>query len=220
MVQQDQVRGEGLRERKKRQTRELLSDTATRMFLERGFDGVRVAEVAAECGVSEKTVYNYFPVKEALLLDRLEATVDALRTGLADPATPAVRAARAILAAELDAATADFERSADPAALMADHRRFGDLIRSTPSLRAYQSEMTERFAEVAAQALARRMPSGDPAAPECQVAAAALLALWRVQFTSLRAHLAGAGSVADLRREVTADVDRAARLVETGLRDL
>ena len=62
---------EGLRERKKRLMRQQLSDTATAMFLERGFDEVRVAEIAAACGVSEKTVFNYFPTKEALVLDRL-----------------------------------------------------------------------------------------------------------------------------------------------------
>ena len=44
--------GEGLRERKKRLMRQLLSDTATRMFLDRGFDAVGVAEVAEACGVS------------------------------------------------------------------------------------------------------------------------------------------------------------------------
>jgi AcrR family transcriptional regulator len=43
---------EGLRERKKRLMRQQLSDTATRMFLERGFDGVRVTEIAEACGVS------------------------------------------------------------------------------------------------------------------------------------------------------------------------
>ena len=43
---------EGLRERKKRLVRQQLSDTATEMFLERGFDDVRVADVAAACGVS------------------------------------------------------------------------------------------------------------------------------------------------------------------------
>jgi hypothetical protein len=64
----------GLRERKKQAMRRQLSDTAARMFLERGFDAVRVAEVAAACGVSEKTVFNYFPNKEALILDRLDTT--------------------------------------------------------------------------------------------------------------------------------------------------
>ena len=82
---------EGLRERKKRLMRQQLSDTATQMFLERGFDAVRVTEIAEACGVSEKTVFNYFPTKESLILDRLESTVASLRTGLAEPAIPPVR---------------------------------------------------------------------------------------------------------------------------------
>src|SRR5580698_4647663 len=81
--------------------RQQLSDTATRMFLERGFDRVRVAEVADVCGVSEKTVFNYFPVKEALVMDRLEGTLAALSTSLADPALTPVQAALAVLGQEL-----------------------------------------------------------------------------------------------------------------------
>ena len=69
--------------------RQQLSDTATQMFMERGFDAVRVAEVAEACGVSEKTVFNYFPTKESLILDRLESTMASLTTGLAEPGGPA-----------------------------------------------------------------------------------------------------------------------------------
>ena len=93
--------GEGLRERKKRLMRQQLSDTATQMFLEQGFDAVRVTEIAEACGVSEKTVFNYFPTKESLILDRLEATVASLRTGLAEPEVPPVQAALRILDGEL-----------------------------------------------------------------------------------------------------------------------
>src|SRR5689334_25406862 len=96
---------EGLRERKKRLMRQQLSDTATRMFMERGFDGVRVTEIAEACGVSEKTVFNYFPVKEALILDRLEATMASLKAGLADPGVPPVGAVLQILDDELSAVT-------------------------------------------------------------------------------------------------------------------
>ena len=96
---------DGLRERKKRLMRQQLSDTATRMFLERGFDSVRVAEVADVCGVSEKTVFNYFPVKEALIMDRLEGTLAALRTGLGDRGRSPVEAVLAILARELGGMT-------------------------------------------------------------------------------------------------------------------
>ncbi|WP_459956401.1 TetR/AcrR family transcriptional regulator [Nocardia sp. IFM 10818] len=59
----------GLRERKKQQTRQHISDTATRMFLERGFDGVTIAEIAAAADVAKMTVTNYFPRKEDLVLD-------------------------------------------------------------------------------------------------------------------------------------------------------
>src|SRR5919112_5461264 len=62
----------GLRERKKQQTRELIAETARRLFSERGFERVSVAEIAREADVSEKTVFNYFPTKEDLVYWRLE----------------------------------------------------------------------------------------------------------------------------------------------------
>ncbi|NUR29098.1 MAG: TetR/AcrR family transcriptional regulator [Catenulispora sp.] len=69
---------EGLRERKKRQTRQYISDVATGLFVERGFDAVTVAEVAEAANVSVNTVYNYFPAKEDLFLDRSKGVVDRL----------------------------------------------------------------------------------------------------------------------------------------------
>lgn len=59
----------GLRELKKRRTRENISHHATRLFLERGFDNVTIAEVAAAAQVAKMTVTNYFPRKEDLALD-------------------------------------------------------------------------------------------------------------------------------------------------------
>jgi len=41
----------------------MISGTATMMFVQRGFDNVKITEIAAACGVSEKTIYNYFPPK-------------------------------------------------------------------------------------------------------------------------------------------------------------
>jgi AcrR family transcriptional regulator len=207
---------EGLRERKKRLMRQHLSDTATRMFLERGFDAVRVSEIAEACGVSEKTVFNYFPAKESLILDRLEATVASLRTGLADPAVSPVEAALRILDAELDAMTSWLAAQDDPVQAGAGIRRFGALIEATPSLRAHQSDMMDQFVAVAAAILAGRAAM-SPDDPEPQIAATALLGLWRVQFQALGRHLDGTKTPAELHRAVSADVHRAARLIGTGL---
>jgi AcrR family transcriptional regulator len=63
----------GLRERKKQQTRQLLADTARRLFARRGFENVSVAEIARAADVSEATVFNYFPTKEDLVYSGLEA---------------------------------------------------------------------------------------------------------------------------------------------------
>jgi len=67
---------EGLRERKKRQTRQYISDVATGLFMERGFDAVTIAEIAEAAEVSVNTVYNYFPTKEDLFVDREDEVVD------------------------------------------------------------------------------------------------------------------------------------------------
>ncbi len=207
---------EGLRERKKRLMRQQLSDTATRMFLERGFDAVRVAEIAAACGVSEKTVFNYFPTKESLILDRLEATMASLRAGLAEPGVPPVQAALLILDGELDAMIFWLAAQDDPAQAGAAIRGFGRLIQATPSLRAYQSDMMDQFVVVAAEILAgRTATSADD--PEPQIAATALLGLWRIQFQSLSKYLDGTRTPVQVHQAVTADVRRAARLIGTGL---
>jgi AcrR family transcriptional regulator len=62
----------GLRERKKQRTRQLLADTARRLFSERGFEQVSVAEIARVAEVSPATVFNYFPSKEDLVYSGLE----------------------------------------------------------------------------------------------------------------------------------------------------
>lgn len=74
----------GLRERKKKQTREALSLAALRLVVERGLNEVLVEDIAAAAGVSARTFNNYFSSKaEAITfrhLDRARRVVVALQT--------------------------------------------------------------------------------------------------------------------------------------------
>jgi AcrR family transcriptional regulator len=208
-----------LRERKKRLMRQQLSDTATEMFMERGFDAVRVIEVAQACGVSEKTVYNYFPTKEALVLDRWETTMDSLQSGLANLSESPAQCALRILTDELGALTSWLAAQDDPVTAGAQFLRFGTLMNSTPALRAYQHEVIDQLIAASAEVLARRigMAADDP---EPLIAATALLGLWSVQFQSLRKHLDRERVPERIQRAVTHDVERAAQLIDTGLQSL
>ena len=69
------------------QTRARIREVANRLFLERGYDAVTVAEVAREAGVSSVTVFNHFPRKEDLFLDRTYDAVDFLRSAVRDRAS-------------------------------------------------------------------------------------------------------------------------------------
>src|ERR1700721_2701950 len=73
----------GLRERKKQETRQAISDVATLMFLERGFDAVTISQVAEAAGVAKMTVTNYFPRKEDLVFDRAGGIVTSVAQAVA-----------------------------------------------------------------------------------------------------------------------------------------
>jgi AcrR family transcriptional regulator len=73
----------GLRERKKRETRQAISDLATALFAAQGFDAVTIAQVAEAAEVSKMTVTNYFPHKEDLVFDRAEAIIGGLASAVA-----------------------------------------------------------------------------------------------------------------------------------------
>jgi AcrR family transcriptional regulator len=74
----------GLRERKKLETRHRLGDVAARLFAEHGYDAVSVSDVARAADVSEQTVFNYFPTKPELVLDRAAEILEESRRVVAD----------------------------------------------------------------------------------------------------------------------------------------
>ncbi len=95
---------EGLRERKKRATREAIAATARRLFAERGFEAVTVAEIATAANVSEKTVFNHFATKEDLLFGGGDERIAALVRAIAErpPGTSVLDVFRASSEAMLD----------------------------------------------------------------------------------------------------------------------
>lgn len=141
----------GLRERKKAETYQRLSGTAVGLFLERGFDRVTVADVAAAAGVSKPTLFRYFPAKEDLVLHRLadhEGEAGAVVAGRPEGTAP-LEALRRHFLAGLGRRDPVTGLSDDPGVLA-----FHALLYGTPSLVARLHTYQERDEAALAGALA------------------------------------------------------------------
>ncbi|MBL7496829.1 TetR family transcriptional regulator [Frankia sp. CNm7] len=99
----------GLRERKKRQTRQAIRDAAVRLVADRGLERVTVDEIAEAANVSPRTFFNYFRSKEDALVgidnDEIEETCVVLRARLANQ--PPLAALAEVLTARLERKTAN-----------------------------------------------------------------------------------------------------------------
>ncbi|WP_371635969.1 TetR/AcrR family transcriptional regulator [Streptomyces zaomyceticus] len=156
----------GLRESKKQETRQLISDHATRLFIEQGFEQTTIAEIATAARVAKKTVTNYFARKEDMALDHHEEFTATLARAVAGRA--AGESALAVLRREFAAAV---ERC-DPVAGFAGPE-FARMIADSPTLTTRLRELHDRREEALAEALAAAAPGDSPTiAPR---AAAALL---------------------------------------------
>ena len=203
---------ERLRERKRRLTRQTISDAATTLFATRGFDNVTVSEVAERVGVSEKTIYNYFPTKESLVLDTIDESISGMSDALRERGPD-----ESLTQAVLRAVTADMRRFDELAdELLRFVPMFDAMIETTAPLRAAVLESYDRLTEVIRSELAAQA-SVDPRDPEVAIAARSLVGLVEVSFASRVRRIQEGLRGEDLRRAVESDIQRAARLLETGL---
>ena len=196
----------GLRERKKQQTRELIAETARRLFGERGFEAVTVAEIARAADVSAQTVFNYFPTKEDLVYWRLESFEEELLGTIRDraPGEPVLAAfGRFVRAPRGMLAPYDPETRERLAALTR-------MIVSSPSLLAREQQIFEGYTRDLAELL-----GGDI---QARVAAGAMIAVHRALVDFARERVL-AGARDELAAEVGEQAEAALSLLERGLGD-
>jgi AcrR family transcriptional regulator len=203
---------EGLRERKRRLTRQRISDVATTLFSMRGFDNVTVAEIAEIVGVSEKTIYNYFPTKESLILDEADATVRRFAEAFRE--SPPGESPTRIVLGVLDEEARRFLVIPDD--LLHFFPNFVELVQSTPPLRAAWLDIRNQMTAIVRDELAARAEV-DPNDPEPQIAARALVGLADIGFESRVRHIKAGLRGKELNAAVRVELERAARLIETGL---
>ncbi|WP_327696531.1 TetR family transcriptional regulator [Streptomyces sp. NBC_00459] len=196
--------GTGLRERKKQQTYQNVSDIAIRLFLAKGFDAVSVAEIAAAAGISKPTLFRYFPAKEDLVLHRF--------ADHEDEAARVVRAAGASAGADADVSPVDALRRhfldglsrEDPVTglngspeVLAFHR----LLYGTASLVARAYEYQQRSEAVLAVAL------GDTLA--ARLAAGQIIAVQRILAQENWRRIAAGETVEAVREDAVAAAEGA-----------
>ena len=175
------VKPEGLRERKKLATRQMISHTATKLFTERGFDRVTIDEVAAAANVSKMTVFNYFARKEDLFFDE----TDEIQTLIRDALT--ARGRLSPLAALRQLAHDVIVKQHDLAKVTPNVIAFWKVVSDSPTLRARTRELDEELERDLARMLAESVGARtiDPVA---RMIAALLFAAWRVAFREALRH--------------------------------
>ncbi|GII59254.1 TetR family transcriptional regulator [Planotetraspora thailandica] len=170
---------EGLRERKKRQTRRHISDTAIGLFVERGFEHVTITEVAAAAGVSANTVYNYFETKENLVLPPDQASPQRLADMVRDrrPGEGAVPAVLRTLREEV-------RRRDRRLGLTDGFGRVFVMMRAAPTLTARLEDLGRQMTDALAAVLAEETDT-TPADPLPHVVAWQVGALHELVYTEI-----------------------------------
>jgi AcrR family transcriptional regulator len=199
----------GLRERKKQETRQQISDVATAMFAQRGFDAVTISQVAEAAGVAKMTVTNYFPRKEDLVFDRAGAVVASLAAAVA---------ARAPGESLLTAIRRDYARAAARAdvTIGLSSPQFARMIEASPVLTSRGLEMLDQRERALGDAIAAETGVEDP---QQRIVAALLATVHRVLYAEgWRRSLAGQPR-AEIVAYLAAEAERAFDRLEPALGD-
>jgi AcrR family transcriptional regulator len=207
----------GLREDKKEQARRQIAETAWRLFADRGFERVTVAEVADQARVAKATVFNYFPTKEDLLFSRLEAYGQRLVEAVA--ARPAGETALAAFRRNLlDTGGLLGQAEAGDAHAMERLRTFHRVIAASQALQAREHQALAATAGALAALLAAETgaAAGDPAP---QVAANALVGVQRALVGETRRLAIADGDPVAIAAAVRSFGERAFAVLERGLGD-
>jgi AcrR family transcriptional regulator len=197
---------QGLRERKKRATRDAIAATARRLFAERGFDAVTVAEVAAAADVSEKTVFNHFAAKEDLVFAGGDSRLAQLQAAIAQrpPGTSVLDVFRASSAAMLDVVAAGETK---------DSLVVPRIVRDSPALQQRLAAGWEREAEALVAAVAEATGAdADDLVPAvvARTLAWTLITIFRATFDGLLAGEDPEQLAARMRPQATRAYDRLA----------
>jgi AcrR family transcriptional regulator len=201
----------GLRERKKQQTRRHIAETARRLFSERGFEHVPVAEVARVADVAETTVFNYFPRKEDLVYWQLESFEDELLSAIRErPRGESVLAAfkRFLLAVRGLMGQSDPEARDELAAVTR-------MIVASPALQARERQIFAGYTGSLAALIAAELGE-DEHAVEPWVAANAMMGVHRALVGFARRLIVDDTPQPELARAVRAEADRAFERLEEG----
>jgi AcrR family transcriptional regulator len=201
--------GEGLRERKKRQLRQRISDVATALFLAEGFEAVSVARIAARADVSEQTVFNHFPTKESMLFDRADDTWRTISDAVRDRSRGTLaQVIQPGLLGQMWPYRWHGVAERDGLLLL---RRFAEVADGSPTLQQTPYLAMAPFMDHVTAALAER--AGTTADdPQVQLVATMIAGLLLLRRRSFQHHVRTARSLDALGRAVEADIQRALRL--------
>lgn len=200
----------GLRARKKQLTRQTIASTALRLFAERGFENVTVAEVAEAAGVSMKTVFNYFASKEDLVFSDEGGDewwmLKAVRNR--GPGEPAIVAVHGRITGYLRQRGFEGEQP----------RLLAKVIANSPALRLRQADEFHRHIEQLSALLAEETGVG-PEDPEPRLAATIIVDAFGLLWGMVQRHIADGRLEAEVFEALPAYAERAFALLERGLFD-